>query len=545
MEGSVSGHNGVGMPESGMSKEDLNILDFIVDGPEDSGSSAEPWKVLIVDDDHDVAATTSLVLRDVEVEGRPLNLLSAYSAAEAKQVLSEHPDVGLALIDVVMETPNAGLDLIRYIREDMNNKLIRLVVRTGQPGHAPEQSVITDYDISDYKEKTELSAQKLFSLAYAGLRSYQQFLAMEQSRRGLMKVLQASTALFEQPTLTGFADGILENLEALANMHRSAGDKIGSSAVLAVAEHKGRSVEDYEVIAGHGSGAKIRTLSEMNLGDEDAKLVRDLAGRGTGIHTSRSDDALLAGIIGRGGQTSLLFLPELQSLDGPDAQIVEVFISQVLTAFENLRLHDQTERAQREIVLRLGEAVETRSGETGRHVSRVAQYSRVIAENIGLSGPDSELLFRAAPLHDIGKIGIPDAILCKPGKLDADEWEAMKRHTTIGYEMLRTSDMPILQLAARIALEHHEKWQGGGYPKNLKGDEISIEGRIVGLVDVFDALTSERVYKKAWTVEDAIQLIRDERGKHFDPQIVDVFMDNLGTMIDIRTTYADENLATI
>ena len=156
-----------------MSDDDLNILELLVEEHGVLVSNAEPWKVLIVDDDRDVAAMTILVLRDVEVEGRPLNLLSAYSAAEAKEILSEHPDIGLALIDVVMETPNAGLDLIRHIRQDMGNKLIRLVVRTGQPGHAPEQSVIIDYDISDYKEKTELSAQKLFSLAYAGLRSYQ------------------------------------------------------------------------------------------------------------------------------------------------------------------------------------------------------------------------------------------------------------------------------------------------------------------------------------------------------------------------------------
>lgn len=495
--------------------------------------------MLIVDDDHDVAATTSLVLRDVEVEGRPLNLLSAYSAAEAKELLSEHPDVGLALIDVVMETPNAGLDLIRYIREDLGNKLIRLVVRTGQPGHAPEQSVITDYDISDYKEKTELSAQKLFSLAYAGLRSYQQFLAMEQSRRGLMKVLEASTSLFAQPTLDGFADGILENLESLANMHRSSGEKIGSSAVLAVADKNNGSAENFDIIAGHGACAGAGSLSELDLGATDKALIRDLATRGPGVHTSRSEDALLAGIVGRAGQASLLFLPELQNLSGPDAQIVEVFIGQVLTAFENLRLHDQTERAQREIVLRLGEAVETRSGETGRHVSRVAYYARVIADSIGLSPEHSELLFRAAPLHDIGKIGIPDAILCKPGKLDPDEWEAMKEHTTIGFEMLRTSDMPILRLAARIALEHHEKWDGGGYPNNLQGENISVEGRIVGLVDVFDALTSERVYKDAWSVDRAVQFIRDERGKHFDPRIVDAFMDNLSTMISIRKTYSD------
>lgn len=522
-----------------MSDDDLNILEFLVEEHGVPASCAEPWKVLIVDDDRDVAATTTLVLRDVEVEGRPLNLLSAYSAAEAKQVLAEHPDIGLALIDVVMETPNAGLDLIHYIRQEIGNKLIRLVVRTGQPGHAPEQSVIIDYDISDYKEKTELSAQKLFSLAYAGLRSYQQFLAMEQNRRGLMKVLQASTALFEKPKIEDFADGILEHLGDIANMNRGPQDKLGSSGILAVAGANSTSAQDFEILAGRRENGDAGKLTDLRLDEETKKLVGELSGRGPGLHTSRTENALMTGIVGRNGQTSLLLLPELQGLSGSDAQIVDIFISQVLTAFDNLRLHDQTERAQREIVLRLGEAVETRSGETGRHVSRVALYAREIADKLGFSQSDSDLLFRAAPLHDIGKIGIPDAILCKPGKLDPDEWQEMQEHTTIGYEMLRSSDMPILKLAARIALEHHEKWAGGGYPRNIKAEEISIEGRIIGLVDVFDALTSERVYKKAWPVEKAVHLIQEESGRHFDPAVVDVFLKNLATMIDIRMANAD------
>ena len=532
-------HTSVRRAGDGMSDDDVNILEFLVEDEDVPGLRAEPWKVLIVDDDRDVAATTILVLRDVEVEGRPLDLLSAYSAAEAKQILSEHPDIGLAFIDVVMETPNAGLELIHHIRHEMRNKLIRLVVRTGQPGHAPEQSVIIDYDISDYKEKTELSAQKLFSLAYAALRSYQQFLAMEQNRRGLIKVLQMSTALFEKPDLAEFADGILENLDVIANMNRTRREKFGTRGILAVTDSKNAEAKDFEIIAGKRRRDDPRKLADLPLDADASKLVGELAGRGPGIHTGRTENALMTGIVGRNGQTSLLYMPELQGLSGSDAQIVDVFVSQVLTAFDNIRLHDQTERAQREIVLRLGEAVETRSGETGRHVSRVALYAREIADKLGFSRSDSELLFRAAPLHDIGKIGIPDAILCKPGKLDPEEWRVMQEHTTIGYEMLRSSDMPILKLAARIALEHHEKWAGGGYPHNLKAEEISIEGRIIGLVDVFDALTSDRVYKKAWSVEDAVQLIREESGRHFDPVVVDTFLKKLSIMIDIRMSNAD------
>ena len=154
-----------------------------------------------------------------------------------------------------------------------------------------------------------------------------------------------------------------------------------------------------------------------------------------------------------------------------------------------------------------------------------------------MSEYEAEQLKQAAPMHDVGKIGIPDSVLLKPGRLNENEYEHMKQHALIGAKILENSTSPLLQLAHKLALEHHEKWDGTGYPYGLKGEEISIEGRIVTIADVFDALTSKRPYKKAWSVEEALDLLKDEAGKHFDPQLVDLFIGQIDSIIEIKNTY--------
>lgn len=202
-------------------------------------------------------------------------------------------------------------------------------------------------------------------------------------------------------------------------------------------------------------------------------------------------------------------------------------------------LHSEIEDTQRELVYKLGEIGETRSKETGNHVKRVAQYSKDLALLYGLRKEECEILFAASPMHDIGKVGIPDEILKKPGKLTADEFEIMKSHAQIGYKILKGSKRPVLQAAATIAKEHHEKFDGSGYPKGLKGEEIHIYGRITALADVFDALGSDRYYKKAWEDERIFKLILEEKGKHFDPKLVDLFMNNIDKFLKTRDKYSD------
>ena len=198
------------------------------------------------------------------------------------------------------------------------------------------------------------------------------------------------------------------------------------------------------------------------------------------------------------------------------------------------------EQSQLEVVYRLGRAAEYKDNETGMHVQRMSRYSYVIAQSAGLSEVDASLVLRASPMHDIGKIGIPDHVLLKPGKLDKDEWEIMQTHVQIGADILSSGDSILMNTAAEIALTHHEKWDGTGYPNRLKGTDIPLVGRIVAIADVFDALTSERPYKAAWSVEDAVQLINDESAKHFDPDLVALFNQCLPQILEIKSSYKDE-----
>jgi len=195
---------------------------------------------------------------------------------------------------------------------------------------------------------------------------------------------------------------------------------------------------------------------------------------------------------------------------------------------------------ERETIFCLAKAAEYRDPETGAHILRMAHYSGLIARELGLSEADQSLILQAAPMHDIGKVGTPDMILLKPGRLTPPEFEVMKEHATIGYEILNANSAPLLKVAALIAHTHHEKFDGSGYPRGLHGDDIALFGRIVAVADVFDALTSERPYKKAWGLEDASKLLRDSAGSHFDPACVQAFFAAWQDVLKIRRTYLDE-----
>lgn len=212
--------------------------------------------------------------------------------------------------------------------------------------------------------------------------------------------------------------------------------------------------------------------------------------------------------------------------------------ARVRTHLRLVRVEEVRETRLR-IVQCLGVAAEYKDDETGKHVIRMSHYSRVLALAAGLGEAAADDILNAAPMHDVGKIGIPDAILRKPGKLDADEWKVMASHVEIGVRIIGEHPSGLLQMARRIALGHHEKWDGSGYPQGLVGEDIPIEARIVAIADVFDALTSERPYKHAWPVEEAVALIRRESGHHFDPRLVDIFIAHLPEMLEIRQRWAD------
>ncbi len=204
-----------------------------------------------------------------------------------------------------------------------------------------------------------------------------------------------------------------------------------------------------------------------------------------------------------------------------------------------MELNKEMENTQSEIIYTMGEIGERRSNETGKHVKRVTEYSYLLALKAGIGEKEANVLKLSSPMHDIGKVAIPDSILHKKGKLTEEEFKAMKVHTTTGYEILKTTDRHIIKASSIVAHEHHEKWDGTGYPRGLKGEEIHIYGRITAICDVFDALGSVRSYKKAWSLKEILNYFKDEKGKHFDPILTELFLDNIDEFLKIKDRFKE------
>lgn len=352
-------------------------LDFLSEETPEEMRPVSFYKVLIADDDKEVHSITKVMLKDFVFDGMGIEIISAYSGNDTKRILEENQDIAVILLDVVMEDTNTGLQVVEYIRKVLKNDRIRIILRTGQPGEAPEDRIVRDYDINDYRLKTEMTVQRLNTSLYSALRAY-------------------------------------------------------------------RDIE------------RNNSLSRM------------------------------------------------------------------------------LEQTQEEIIFTLGEVIENHFEETAGHVRRVANLMELLSLKIGFPQSESSIIRIASTMHDVGKVAIPDAILKKPGKLTAEEFEQMKKHTEIGHLILSKSDLDIFKKAAVIAKSHHEKYNGLGYPEGLKGDEIPLNARMMAIVDVFDAILSKRCYKEAESMDTAIELLVSERGKHFDPFLVDLFLENIN---EIRGLY--------
>ncbi|WP_445947214.1 HD-GYP domain-containing protein, partial [Shewanella sp.] len=241
--------------------------------------------------------------------------------------------------------------------------------------------------------------------------------------------------------------------------------------------------------------------------------------------------------------TSILYLEHNTALTPLQVRILELFAANVSITFENLAGKENVQQTQKELILIIGDAIEQRSKETGAHVRRVAIMSEMFAEHLQLAESFIETIRYAAPLHDVGKIGIPESILHKPGKLDEVEWEIMKTHAEKGYKLLAESNRIIAKMGARIAYTHHERWDGTGYPRGLVGDETPIEGRIMAIVDVVDALLSKRCYKAAWPVEKVKDYIIEQSGKQFDPKLCIACLALMDRFAAIQRDLPDEKSA--
>jgi response regulator RpfG family c-di-GMP phosphodiesterase len=367
---------------------------------------------------------------------------------------------------------------------------------------------------------------------HTGLSHYRELCALERAKAGLKQVIDATVSVFQLRTIDQFAEGVLQQLGALlyadsdALMMRAT----GFAAVLAPDER-------LRVLAGTGQFSNCVGKAAAEIVDG---TVRDLIERS--VHEKRSQygsNHFVGYFRTRLGEESVLYLSSPAPVRVEELGLVELFCRNVSIAMENLQLERDKEKAQNEMVVALSEAIEARSRETGNHVRRVAEYSRLLAQLSGLDEETAHLLYLAAPLHDAGKIAIPDAVLNKPGPHTDDEQVVMRQHAELGRRIFEEHHSPVLKAAAIVAGEHHERWDGNGYPNGYRGEQIHIFGRITALADVFDALTHERCYKEAWPLKRTLQYLVEERGRRFDPELVDIFMQNLDQFVAIHNRLAD------
>ena len=493
--------------------------------------SAIPWKVLIVDDEPDVHAVTRLAFTDVSFDNKPIKLLEALSAAEAKEILRDNKDIALAFIDVVMETDDAGLLLVDWIRKKHNNHFIRLVIRTGQAGLAPERYVIEKYDIDDYKDKTELTTQKLYTTLRTSLKAYRDFTNLENNRLGLKTILDSTPTFYRSKSIENFFYKVIAQILGMFGKDYNTFNSY-EHCFIATVEN------DVAVLqCGYGRFSDYKQLSDTQktLAASCLQLLKN--------HSLQSD--IIPGqcfpMINNGLLLAFIYVEsESNSYDEYASSLLQLLAHQSASALGNLRLVRDLKNSNRQAHIMLAKASEYKDKDTGNHLNRIARYTSALAKQLGLSTETAKSYARASMMHDIGKIGVPDSIIRKPGKLTREEFQLIKTHSEIGARILKTHGW--FNTACDIARYHHEKWDGSGYPEGLKAEDIPLPARIVAVADVFDALISTRPYKDPWPIEDAMNEIVKGKGAAFDPDIVDCFLElyNRRTIQKIVSNFAEE-----
>jgi len=498
------------------------------EAPAIASEEAEKWKLLIVDDEEEVHNVTKFLLKNKQFDGKGISLISAFSGEQGKRVIETEPDIAVILLDVVMEREDAGLQLVKHIRDVLKNRAVGIVLRTGQPGQAPEEKVITEFDINDYKEKTELTAQKLWTTIISALRSYRDIKTIETNKLGLERIIQNSASIFQLQSMKNFADTVLTQLGDLLNLDEKS--VYNSCFAFKDSENKIHFLACNDNKLGKSLPPNIISSEIVK------KYTLDCFYRKT---TSYNDTFFTEYFKSKSGVEIVIYFNGLKKIDQWDRYLIEIFWSNVCIAFENIFLCQEIESTQKEIIFTLGEISETRSKETGQHVKRVAEYSKLISIKYGLKEEEAELIKLASSMHDIGKVGIPDSILNKPGKLTKEEYEQIKKHTIYGYDTLKYSNKDIINAAAIIALQHHERYDGLGYPHGLSGEGIHLYGRITAAADVFDALINDRIYKKAWDKDKILEYYEQEKGKQFDPKIAEIVLRYFNEFDAINKKYGD------
>lgn len=360
----------------------------------------------------------------------------------------------------------------------------------------------------------------------------------------LKMLLKVSSELVKEKELSKILLKLTEITKTLISVDRSSiflhdKDKKELWTIVADGVKEIRIAED-KGIAGEVNMSKKHLI--INDAYSDSRFNKEID-RKTGYHTR---NILTVALINQ-KQEGIGVFQVINKQDGKDFEQEDVDLLSHLgfyagSVIENAQLYEKLKKSHEDIIYRLAYATGCKDPETKNHIIRVGLYCATMAKALNWDEEEIEVIRLAAPMHDIGKVGVPDNILKKPGKLTEEEWVIMRKHTLFGYDILKNSDSRLIQVAAILALDHHEKYNGEGYPNGKKMNEISIYGKMTAIADVFDALTSKRHYKEAWSFDRVAKVLEEESGEHFDPKIVKLFLENYDKMLEIKKTYIDEEL---
>lgn len=524
------------------SDDDLLFDDDLSDG-ESFSRTANGWKMLIVDDEPEVHSITKLVLSDFSYKGRPAQFLSAYSADDARRILKEESGIAVILLDVVMETDDAGLQLVRHIREELRNRHVRIILRTGQPGQAPERSVILEYDINDYKAKTQLTAQQLFTATVAALRSYEDISAIEANRRGLEKIIEASASLFVARSMKLFAAGVLTQLSGLLGAPEEAMVCVQRGSIYERPDGDGGGDDELYLLAASGPLEKrINEPAAEHLDPFTMAAVLDCLDARANIF--EPDFSALYMATG-GGREIIVVLRSDRPLSPLDRRLVELFCNKISLGFANLHAFEQLRRAHEGAVAMLADLADRRAHEPPDPTLRVAELAERIARRMRAKGDGGgeideaflDAIGLAAILHDVGNAHIDPAVLGKAGPLTPQERRHIETHPVSGAALLEraaqvSGPSGYLSMACDIARCHHERWDGAGYPDGAAGTGIPLAARIVAVADCYDAMTRDRPWRPALPHHTAVAEIAAGSGAQFDPVAAKAFLDIADRLLD-------------
>lgn len=519
---------------------DVSFLDdSMSDSIQEHRKVATKYKVLIVDDDRDVHTITVMALDGLNFGNIELELLHAYSEKEVKKMLLQHDDIAVILLDVVMETDRSGIEVVSFIRDELKNYDMQIILRTGQPGVAPVEEIIRNYEINDYKTKTELTVSKLYTVIFSAIRNYRNIIAIKNQKVGLEMVLDASKDLFKYKSLQDFLKGILVQFNYLITntpnsmLINETYTKENNGLVIA---DKGNRLIVFAATGEYEQyiGCELDTISTI-----DPEILEIINNYYEEDFIKTAENYLLAYHKGIVKNRNYFYIHHNNG--DVNNNLVRVFLTNVLIVLDNLVANNINIQNQTNLIFSLGEIVEKRDLNTSKHTKRVSKIAAEIAKWANLSDEMVKGIELSASLHDIGKIAVSDNILNKKGKLTFEEFEVIKKHTEISFDLFSILDKELKKIAYNISRHHHEKWNGQGYPDGLQGESIPIEARIVAIADVFDALTHRRPYKEAWSFEDAMDYIEKQKGIHFDPTLIEYVLENKNKIRDILLKYNENN----